>query len=393
MKFPAVLLACTPLVLAGCGKEGPPLPPLNLVPAPATDVAARRVAQHIELRFVLPTRNQNGSGAIDLGKVEIFAITAAAGSTPANRDLFSKERLVGTIDVKPVPEEGERLPDDPADKRPSPGDAVTFTDELTPPKLTPVSDPALDKAQKEGKLPGAPAEGPPQRVYAIRGLTRGGRPGPPAPRIVVPLVAPPPAPTAVHAQVTERALIVTWMPPVLDTGGAIPSAGTAPVAEPVVFNVYPSAAVARPLNGSPLAEPRFEHAPVRFDVEQCFVVRALRTVQNVRIESEPSESACETPRDTFPPAAPKGLQVVAGPDGVSLSWDANTEPDLDGYIVLRGAAPDETLQPLTGPIRETNYRDTTVQSGVAYVYRLEAVDKANPPNTSAQSESARVTAR
>lgn len=391
MKCSAVLLACTPLVFAGCGKEGPPLPPLNLVPAPAADVTARRVAQQIELRFVLPTRNQSGPGPIDLERIEIFAITAAPGATPANRDMFVKERLVGTIDVKPVPEEGERPPDDPADKRPSPGERVTFTEELTPPKLTPVEKPAAEKVEKEEKVPPPAAEGPPQRVYSIRGVTRNGRPGPPSPRIAVPLVAPPPAPRAVDIQVTERAFIVSWLPPVLENIPPASGSGTAPAAEAITFNVYASADAGAPLNASPVTEPRFEYGPVRFDVEQCFVVRALKTVQNITIESGPSESTCESPRDVFPPAAPKGLQIVAGPDGVSLSWDANTEADLAGYIVLRGAAPDETLQALTEPIRETNYRDTTVQSGVAYVYRIVAVDKAT--NTSAQSEPARVTAR
>jgi hypothetical protein len=45
------------------------------------------------------------------------------------------------------------------------------------------------------------------------------------------------------------------------------------------------------------------------------------------------------------------------------------------------------------PIREPNHRDTSVQSGVRYVYALVAVDKASPPNTSAQSGRQEVTAR
>jgi hypothetical protein len=117
-------------------------------------------------------------------------------------------------------------------------------------------------------------------------------------------------------------------------------------------------------------------------------------VQNVAIESAASEPACATPRDIFPPAAPTGLQAVAGPDGVSLSWNANTEADLAGYVVLRGEAPGDTLQPLVSePIREPNYRDTSVQSGVRYVYAIVAVDKATPSNISARSERQEVTAR
>ena len=101
-----------------------------------------------------------------------------------------------------------------------------------------------------------------------------------------------------------------------------------------------------------------------------------------------------TPVDTFPPAAPKGLAAVSGSAAINLIWDANTEADLGGYVVLRGEAPGDTLQPLTPqPIRETRYRDTTVQPGARYVYAIVAVDRASPPNRSAQSNKVEETAR
>ena len=389
MRFAiALLAACAPFLLTGCGKEGPPLPPLRLIPASVADAVARRTASRVELRFVLPTRNQNGPGPIDLQKVEIYAITVGPGAPPpTNRDLMSAERLVGTIEVRPQPEEGAEVKEDPSDKRPRPGETVSFAEELTPEKMTPRAEPQL---QKESAVPDskAAAAAPPaptyvQRIYAVRGVTRGGRPGQPAPRLAVPLVDPAPAPAGLDVQYDERKFVITWLPPVAPSDAP---------ADPVAFNVYAGGGGA-PLNPAPIAETRFEHGPIRFGAEECFAVRTVKTVQNVRIESAASDSKCVSPRDTFAPAAPKGLQIVAGPDGVSLSWDANTEEDLGGYIVLRGESPDETLQALTEPIRETNYRDTAVKPGVAYVYRLVAVDKATPPNTSAQSEPARVTAR
>jgi hypothetical protein len=395
----ALLAACAPMLVSGCGKEGPPLPPQRLIPAPVADAVARRTASRVELRFVLPTRNQNGPGPIDLHRIEIFAITVGPGAPPpTNRDLMSSERLVGTIDVRPQPEEGEEAKEDPSDKRPRAGEAVSFVEELTPEKMTP---PALsERGESKGAEPQPQKEVPVvpdpkaaaapatpayvQRIYVVRGVTRGGRPGQPAPRLAVPLVDPAPAPAGLDVRYDERRFVITWLPPVVSSDAA---------ADAVAFNVYAGGGTA-PLNAAPIAETRFEHGPIRFGTEECFAVRAVKTVQNVRIESAPSESRCVSPADTFAPAAPKGLQIVAGPDGISLSWDANTEEDLGGYIVLRGESPDETLQPLTEPIRETNYRDTAVKSGVTYVYRLVAVDTVTPkPNTSAQSEPARVTAR
>ena len=244
----ALLAACAPFVVAGCGKEGPPLPPQRLVPAPVAEAVARRTASRVELRFVLPTRNQNGPGPIDLQKIEIFAITVGPGAPPpTNRDLMSSERLVGTIDVRPAPEEGEPVKEDPSDKRPGPGDAVSFGEELTPDKLTPRAEPpqpevaAKDPATAKA-APAAPAAPTyPQRIYAVRGVTRGGRPGPPAPRLALPLVDPAPPPGGIDVQYDERTFVVTWLPPVARAAD-LPSAPEAPAQtaapDPPGFNVY-----------------------------------------------------------------------------------------------------------------------------------------------------------
>jgi hypothetical protein len=79
---------------------------------------------------------------------------------------------------------------------------------------------------------------------------------------------------------------------------------------------------------------------------------------------------------------------------MNLGWDANAEPDLAGYLVLRGEAPGDTLQPLTPvPITATSYEDKTVTAGVRYVYAIVALDKASPPNRSAPSARVEETAR
>jgi fibronectin type 3 domain-containing protein len=101
-----------------------------------------------------------------------------------------------------------------------------------------------------------------------------------------------------------------------------------------------------------------------------------------------------TPRDTFPPAAPKNVQAISGGAGVSLLWDANTEPDFGGYLVLRGEAPGDKLSPLTpSPIADTSFNDTTVRRGRTYVYEVIAVDKQTPANRSAPSNRVEETIR
>jgi hypothetical protein len=88
---------------------------------------------------------------------------------------------------------------------------------------------------------------------------------------------------------------------------------------------------------------------------------------------------------------PKDLKAISTEGAINLIWEPNTEPDLAGYIVLRGREPAETLQPITpAPIVEAAFTDA-VQPGIAYVYAVRAVDKAG--NASLPSERAYETAR
>jgi hypothetical protein len=86
---------------------------------------------------------------------------------------------------------------------------------------------------------------------------------------------------------------------------------------------------------------------------------------------------------------------VAAEGAINLIWEPNGEPDLGGYVVLRGDAPGDTLQPLTtAPITEASYRDAAVIPGQRYVYAVVAMDNRFPvPNLSVESERVEETAR
>ena len=232
------------------------------------------------------------------------------------------------------------------------------------------------------------------RVYVIRGITKKGHPGAPSARIVVPIVPPPPPPSGVTADFTETSVKLSWKAPE-DT-----AAGTH---APMTFNVYPHAGSAQPaasgvvtvskaLNSPSLETASFEHAGAEPGKEQCFAVTTVEMISSIAVESEPSAPVCVTPVDRFAPAAPTGLAVVATTGALNLIWDANHEADVAGYLVLRGEAPGDTLQPLTPePIRETRFRDTAAQPGVRYAYAIVAVDRAG--NRGAPSARVEETAR
>jgi hypothetical protein len=236
------------------------------------------------------------------------------------------------------------------------------------------------------------------RLYSVQAVAANGRRGPASARVSVPLLASPGRPRAGTTSFDQSSVTVTWQPPV----------ATSDEAPGVAYNIYPYAPPAAvgsgaaanpvtaplPINPKPLDVTTYTHAEAVPEKEQCFVVRSVGTIGSATIEGDPSDPICVTPSDTFPPAAPTGLAAVSGAGVINLIWDANKDADLAGYVVLRGEAPGDTLQPLTPqPIRETRYVDRAVQAGVTYVYAVVAVDTAPAPNRSALSNKVQETAR
>ncbi|MBI2833944.1 MAG: hypothetical protein HYX76_05900 [Acidobacteria bacterium] len=423
------LLALLTLATApgACGKKGPPLAPLNLLPARVDDVSARRIGNDVELHFTIPTKNVNGSSPADLSLVEVYGFTEDPRRPQLARLSGAEFRRhatrIATIEVRPpaeAKENGENPPPpEPADRRPPQGSRARVIEHLTPDVLAPVVIP--EEKEKEAPAsadeaipPIVPAvsltlEQPITRNYATIGINRRSRPGPSSAMAVIPLGPPPPPPATPQLAYTEAEISVAWP----DIPGApqpvqAPATGTALKSSPVftqlnpfTFNVYevpPGEPTpppgARPLNEQPLDRPPFADVRLEFGKERCYAVRTVEKIATMFVESVTSAIECVTPVDTFPPVAPASLAAVASQGAISLIWEPNDNGDLAGYLVLRAEAPGDTLQPVTSsPVRETTYRDTGVTPGVRYVYAVVAVDTAVPPNTSKESNRVEETAR
>jgi predicted small lipoprotein YifL len=169
----------------------------------------------------------------------------------------------------------------------------------------------------------------------------------------------------------------------------LPKGAELPEVPPGAGPPYPRRLTPEPLQGTTFTDTRLDYG-----TERCYAVRTVETVGTMRAESVASAPVCITARDVFPPATPRSLAAIASDGAISLIWDANTEPDLAGYIVLRAVAPGAPVEPITpAPIRETTFRDTTVTPGTRYVYAVVAVDTADPPNASPPSDPVEETAR
>jgi hypothetical protein len=150
-----------------------------------------------------------------------------------------------------------------------------------------------------------------------------------------------------------------------------------------------------PLNAEPLATLTFDDPRVEFGLERCYEVRTVEAAGTLlTVESDPSPPVCVTAVDTFPPAAPANLAAVGSEGAINLIWDPSSDPDLAGYVVLRGEAGGGTLAAITpAPIKETTYRDAAVTRGTRYVYAVVALDTASPQNVSVESNRVEETAR
>jgi hypothetical protein len=401
--------------LTACGKKGPPLAPLNMGPEAPQAATARRLGDTVYLTMTVPAKSAGGTGPFSVDHLEVYAVTLAPGSIqPPNRDLLKPQYVIAKIPVRP-PVDPEAPPPEGEDaKRPAPGDVVTFVERVTPAILAPqqvgkLPPPPKPVTTKPGSAPAAPdpaapgaapaATGPAvlTRMYVVRGVAANGDRGSTSARLNVPLLTPPGPPRGGAAAFDESSVILSWEPPATtsdETPGvsynvyqhSVPAAGSGAAGVPV--------AAPLPLNTAPLQTLMHANPGATPGKEQCFVVRSVATVGTAAIESDPSNPICVTPRDTFPPVAPKGLAAVSGSGVINLIWDPNTDADLGGYLILRGEAPGDTLLPLTPqPIKETRYADRSVKPGTSYVYAIVAVDRATPPNRSAPSSKVTETAR
>ena len=351
------------LAAGACGKRGNPLPPLRLVPAPISDLAAHRVEDQVTLAWTIPAANTDGSTPAAVSRVEIYAAaTTAAEPAPAPAALITPERLLARVAVRDPGVAPDAAPA--AKPDPAPGERATFTE----------------------RVDALVAQGAAARHYVTIPVTGtgAGRRGTPSDMVTVPIAsaALPAPPGAVAATHSETEVIVTWEPGV--KGQAFRVLGSGPVVD---------AALTPVLTPVPIATARFTQ-PVEFGREQCFVVRALAVTGTVTLEGPPAPPVCVTPVDRFPPPGPANLQAIQEGPGVSLVWTGVTAADLAGYVILRGEGADENMQPLVGaPVRETAYRDEAVRPGVTYVYAVYAQDAAAPPNVSQLSNRQTVTVR
>jgi hypothetical protein len=315
------LPAAAVLFLVGCGFVGDPLPPLANVPPRITDLAAVQRGSRIIVQFTVPA------------------------STTENHPIPPPVRL----DLRGGPAEQFEETQWAASARQIPPSAtVDACSSKTGEDACPAARYEIPAADWTGK----------DVIFGVRVVAGNGKQSGWSNFVVVPVVAPPEKPGGISLTDVPQGVHLTWQ------------------ARGTDFRVF------RKTEGGDFAPMASVKTPEWTDTGTEFGKRYTYLVQSVvkvgdrkEAESDLSEEAVIIPRDTFPPAAPKGVQGSIAPNSIELNWDRSPEEDLNGYRVYR-AEGNGTMEKIGDVSVVPSYSDRQAEHGKTYRYAISAVDQA-----------------
>ena len=334
--FPVLPATAALALLAGCGSQGNPLPPSLELPKPVSDLKAVRKGDKVLLTWTAPSETTD--------KLRI----KEAGWTTVCRTTRTPSKLE-------CPTAGEV----PAGQVPA-GGAATFTDTL----------PRELQEQKPASF----------AVYTVEVVNARGRSAGLSNQVRVPLAPTLAPPTGLEARVTAEGVALSFSAP------ATPPA-TASGERTHALRIYRriAGAAAETVAGElplPASPPGFLDTTIEWEKNYQYritTVTRLAPPGGTPVEVEGDDATVEVlAHDSFPPAAPTGVEAVAtaigGQSFIDLTWNLNSEADLAGYNVYRREG-DAQPQKINGELLKTPaFRDPNVAAGHTYLYSVSAVD-------------------
>jgi len=342
------------IVIPGCGKRRPPLPPVERVQQRTEFLSGAQQGNEVILSWPSPRRNAPDSSVQSIRRIDVYRLAEKPGAPLAlTEDEFSaRATLVGSVTFEQIQ---------------TAGDTITYRD-------------ALELA------------GQPTRLrYAIRYVNASGQRAAfsnflsiePAARI-----AQAPA-LSTQPKVAEDSITLSWQPPSANIDGSTP-------VNLLGYNVYRTDEAQtdpgnQPINSALVSGNEYADKSFQFGNNYRYVVRSVSLgTGGAQVESLNSNSVSVSPLDTFAPAAPERPSVAAPePSSARLAifFAANKELDIAGYNIYRSTDPDLPKQNWTklnqALLTRTTYQDEKVEPGKTYYYYVTAVDKAgnvSPPS-------------
>ncbi len=305
--------------LMGCGSVGEPLYPALRIPTRVSDLAAIERGDQIDVTFTAPAKTTEGLTLAAIGKVDLRVGPNAGPGFDLRKWLDTAEQ-------------------------------VEVTGQSTPgPVLKHI--PAQQFVGKD-------------EIIAIRVANEKGRFSDWSNLVTVTVEQPLATPPDVTAKSAPQGAELDW----------------SPVAGAAVFRVYRKTGDQQtPAMLGSTDQTNYLDTSAEFGKTYAYYVEATHD-KTVSIVAGPFNI---TPKDTFPPAVPTGLNASAGVGAVELAWDRNTEPDFKEYRVFR-AEGEGAFALIAGGLDAPIYSDRGVESGKRYRYQVAASDQlgnASQPST------------
>jgi len=342
--FTRIFIIAVTVLCCACGKKADPGLPIARIPEPPRQVTAVVRAEGIHLVWRAPDRNVDETPLLDLAGFKIqraeMPLDKACRTCPREfREIFD------------YPYTGQR-------------------GQVPEKRLFYYQDTALSFKHLY--------------TYTVRCYNDREHLGMPTKPLEVVWDVPPAPPRALRFERSNRLVRLFWTgSTTLTDGTPCPALEGYTVYRTMTRGVYSEP----PINQELVTDTSFEDVPEKLNTTYFYTVRAVRRVEQTLIESLPSSEIEVAYLDLQPPSVPEGLTAVPTPQGILLKWIPKLEKDVAGINIYRSTQHGGSFVKLNSqPIAENSWIDTTVQTGVRYIYGITAVDRSPQANESPMSE-------
>lgn len=303
-----------PVLLAGCGYVGDPLPPALNIPGPVTGLRVSEQADKIVLEFMIPELTTEGL-PLKLGTVDLRA--GAWTNGPFDADAWS-------VQARPV----------------ETGCSETGPCRVEIPAREWVNDEVFFRARVQSTKE---RYGDWSEFAVLR---------------VVPPLEPP---SDVRGEAVAAGVQLTWK--------------ASQERANLTYRIQRRAGGDKTaVIMADVVDEKWVDTSTQYGTSYEYSVRAVVRSGEAEAVSELSSSIEITPEDHFPPSVPVGLVALAGSGSVELAWEANTEKDLNGYRLYRSVG-NGSFERIADLLEMPSYSDRSVEPGKEYRYALSAVDQ------------------
>jgi hypothetical protein len=216
-------------------------------------------------------------------------------------------------------------------------------------------------------------------VYTVEAVNARGRSAGLSNAVKVPLAPTLLPPTGLAARVTAEGAALSFSAPAAPAA----MAGGESAYSLRVYRRAAGASASTVADELPLPQSEFLDKTIEWEASYQYRITTVTRMTPpggtpVEVEGDDSSTVEILAHDSFPPAAPTGVQAVASSGGgqsfIDLTWTLNGEADLAGYNLYRREGDAQPQKINSELVKTPAFRDPNVTAGHTYLYSVSAVD-------------------